>query len=398
MEKREIKKSHILGGMLLVCGVCIGAGMLALPILTGEGGFGPSMIMFFIAWLFMTTTGLLLLEVNLSLEGNIISMVEKTLGGVGKLFCWITWGFLFYCLLVAYVAGTGAMLTSVMQNFLHLYVPEFVGSLLFVLLFGILVFLGTRAVDHFNRYLMLGLILTYVLLIVLGAKEVQGANLLRSHFSAMPFMLPVLVISFGFHNMVPSLVPYFHGDKRVLQKVIYLGSVIPMVIYVLWQIVVLGVLDESAIKVALQNGEAATSAMQRKLGSSWMGIVADLFGFFALITSFLTVALSFVHFLGDAFKAKVGAKTNFYLCILVLLPPLLFALSFPHIFLIALNYAGGIGAVILFGILPALMAWKIRYKTKESKHILVPGGKPVLTCVILFALLILGIQIGSAFV
>ena len=57
-------KGSVLGGMLLIAGSCIGAGMLGLPIVTGISGFLPSLALFFCGWLFMTATALLLVEVN----------------------------------------------------------------------------------------------------------------------------------------------------------------------------------------------------------------------------------------------------------------------------------------------------------------------------------------------
>jgi tyrosine-specific transport protein len=45
---------------------------------------------------------------------------------------------------------------------------------------------------------------------------------------------------------------------------------------------------------------------------------------------------------------------------LVLLPPLAFALVNPTIFFGALDIAGSLGISVLFGILPAVMAWKQR--------------------------------------
>ena len=41
------KSGSVLGGMLLIAGSCIGAGMLGLPILTGLSGLMPSLFMFF---------------------------------------------------------------------------------------------------------------------------------------------------------------------------------------------------------------------------------------------------------------------------------------------------------------------------------------------------------------
>src|ERR1700722_9255778 len=103
------KPGSLIGGMLLIGGSCIGAGMLGLPILTGLAGFFPSLVMFFAAWAFMTLTGLLLVEVNgwFSERVNLVTMFGYSLGRIGKALSWILYLFLFYALLVAYVSGSG---------------------------------------------------------------------------------------------------------------------------------------------------------------------------------------------------------------------------------------------------------------------------------------------------
>ncbi|MDB6080860.1 MAG: tyrP-E, partial [Chlamydiia bacterium] len=62
--------------------------------------------------------------------------------------------------------------------------------------------------------------------------------------------------------------------------------------------------------------------------------------------------------LRDGLHTKDTSKNRALLGLLVLVPPLLVALTNPKIFLVALNYAGGFCTVILFGVLPALMAWR----------------------------------------
>ena len=74
--------------------------------------------------------------------------------------------------------------------------------------------------------------------------------------------------------------------------------------------------------------------------------------------------------------------------------PLIFALIYPHIFLIALGYAGGISCALLFGLMPPLIVWIGRY----IKHYPVgtrqlPGGKPLLAILMVFAFLILAGQV-----
>lgn len=393
-------RSRLLGGILLVIGNCIGAGMLALPILTGLGGFIPGIVMFLICWLFMTTTGLLLLEVNISLghDVSIISMADKTLGLIGKAVCWIVYLFLFYCLLVAYVAGSGSLLNGVIASIMPISVPEWVGSVLFVILFGILVFLGTGAVDHFNRWLIAGLAISYAILIGIGSAGVKRDLLAHQNWSYSIFMIPVLIISFGFHNIIPSLTTYLKGQSRLLTWTIYIGSAVPLLIYVVWEWLILGTVSlkgEYGLIGSLEQGRSASEALKGTLGNSWIGTFAQYFAFFALVTSFLAVSLSFVDFLADGLKIKKNSKGKILLCVLVLCPPLGLALSYPTIFLKALSYAGGIGAVILFGAMPAIMVWVSRYRHALSKEYLIPGGRLVLVLVIIFAIAVLGLQISQ---
>ena len=119
------KKAASIGGMLLIAGSCIGAGMLALPIVTGLSGFFPSIAMFFCAWLFMTATALLLVEANgwFSRQVNLFTMTNHALGKWGKGICWMTYLFLFYALLVAYISGIGSLCETFFQNSFNVVLP-----------------------------------------------------------------------------------------------------------------------------------------------------------------------------------------------------------------------------------------------------------------------------------
>src|SRR5262245_7947174 len=109
MSKQLSKAGSLPGSILLITGCCIGAGMLGLPVMSALAGFQPSLAMFLLSWLFMTTTALLLLEVNLWFpnEVSIISMADRTLGFAGKAVGWLCFAFLFYALGVAYIAASG---------------------------------------------------------------------------------------------------------------------------------------------------------------------------------------------------------------------------------------------------------------------------------------------------
>lgn len=396
--KYEENKGSVLGGILLIAGCCIGAAMLGLPILTAITGFRPSLAMFLVCWTYMLVTGLLLLEVNLWFkeEVSIITMAGRTLGISGQLFGWITFLFLFYSLMVAYVSGCGSLISNFTEQNFSYALPDWIGSLGTVLLFGILIFLGTGSVDRFNRLLMCGLVGTYLTLIVMGVPHVDTKLLEHQKWSAAPFVIPAMIVSFGYHNLVPSLTTYLNHDRKKLTKTIFIGSAVPLVIYLMWEYVILGLvpLKGGIVHQALNDGEMATRVLRTAVGTSWIADIAEAFAFFAIVTSLLGVALSFVDFLADGLQIKKDPRGKLILCLLTLGPPFLFGILYPNMFLSALGVAGGFGAVIIFGILPALMVWKGRYHESVIGERVVPGGKPLLILVILASLAIMGIELA----
>lgn len=394
------KKGSVVGGSLLIAGSCIGAGMLGLPIITGLCGFFPSLGMFFLAWVFMTATALLLVEANgwFSRQVNLLTMTHHALGKWGKGICWLTYLFLFYALLVAYISGIGSLCETFFQYHFQAAFPSWLGSLLFVLLFGSIVCLGTRKVDLFNRGLMVGKIGFFVLLVIAGVIYIQPHLLLRAEPVYATSALPLLVIAFGFHNMIPSLTSYLKGDLKRVRLTILSGSLLAFVIYLIWEVLVLGIVPIDGVNGMMDSfrkDHEASQAISALIGSPAVRVFAQGLAFFAILTSFLAQALSLVHFLADGFKINYKKHENLALCLLALLPPLIFSVIYPQLFFKALNFAGGICAVILFGILPASMVWIGRYRKKSPGGYQMPGGKPALIFIFAVSLFILFIQLST---
>ncbi len=383
-----------IGGMFLVTGSCVGAGMLALPILTGLAGFYPSFTFFIISWVFMTFTALLMIEVNsiFTQRTNIVSMASATLGPFGRFLSWSLYLFLFYTLLVAYIAAGGNIFSSFLSQLLHREIPQYWASIIFVSLFGIIIYLGTKPVDIWNRVLIAGLVLSYSGMIFLGFRKVDTTYFQYSNWKYVFAPLPVLVVSFGFHNMIPSLISYLQHDIRKAKITILGGSFLSLLIYIIWEVVILGVLPIDVIARSYQNGTEASQAISEILGTSWFTGYANAFAFFAIVTSFLAQGLCLTHFLADGFKLHPEKKHNLALCILTLAPPLFFGVLYPTVFFKALSFAGGICAVILFGIMPVLMVAISRYRKNIKASYQAFGGKIALVLALLFFLLIIFIE------
>lgn len=71
---------------------------------------------------------------------------------------------------------------------------------------------------------------------------------------------------------------------------------------------------------------------------------------------------------------------------MTLVPPFAFAFAYPGIFITALNFAGGFAAVLLFGVMPVLMVWKLRYIRKQKTIHMLPFGRILLSCIMIVAI------------
>jgi tyrosine-specific transport protein len=381
------KSGSVLGGILLVAGTSIGGGMLALPVLTSLGGFVPSLVIYLSCWLFMASTGLLFLEVAqwMEKESNIVTMARETLGRPGAWAAWAIYLFLFYCLTLAYIVGCGNLVVELFGG----SIPDWLGPLLFILLFAPIVYAGTRVVGRCNAFLMIGLGLSFLLFVALGWQTVKPELLAYRNWKLSLIGLPIAFTSFAYQGIIPTLVTYFHHDIGKARKAILIGSFIPFITYVIWQWLILGnvpTYGPGGLAEALEKGQNAVYPLKYFIQDSRVYIIAQYFAFFALVTSFFGVTLGLVDFLADGLKIKKDAAGKGLLCLMVFIPPLCLALIYPHIFLVALDFAGGFGCALLLGLLPVLMVWSGRYIQQRSSTYALPGGRLTLVALTLFIL------------
>lgn len=380
---------HVLGGTLLVAGTSIGAGMLALPVLTAAGGFVPALAIYVLCWIFMTCTGLLLLELCLEMPpgANLVSIAAAYLGRPGKMIAWVLYLFLFYSLSVAYISGGGGLLLG----WLGIPLPSWLGNLFFTLLLAPFVYQGAQRVDGLNHLLMAGLVLSFLIFVGFCLPQVELDLLQRSSWSASLISLPVVFTAFSYQGVIPSLTAYLKRDAKSIRISIVSGTTIALLIYVLWEFLILGVLPfegDFGLQKAKESGLTAVAPLKDHLASSSIPLLGQLFAFFAITTSFLGVTLGLLDFLADGLKKAKKGWSHVQLALLTFGPSLAIAILYPSLFLTALNFAGGIGCALLLGLLPILMVWIARYKSK-SPFLAPPqllGGKSALLFLLIFVL------------
>ncbi len=360
--------SKVLGGALIIAGTSIGAGMLGLPVATAEGGFFPSLLIYFICYLVMTITGLLYLEITLKLpEGsNIISMAKNYLGNHWKIVVWLVYLFLFYCLSVSYLSVGAKFFTAALGD----KVPYVVGLMLFLGLFGSMVFKGVRWVDKANSVLMIGLLISYFAFVVIGFPYVDTTHFVYADASKALIALPVILVSFGYQATVPSLVQYMKRDVNKIRLSIVLGTTIALGVYLLWQYLVVGIIATEGVGgliEAKKMGVSVVDTLKMCTQHPYLSVLGQLFGFFAITTSYLGVNLGLFDFIADGLSLAKKGLPKVLVASLTFLPPAIIVMLYPNVFLKALSYAGGFGGALLLVALPVVMVFMSRFVKKDPK-------------------------------
>ena len=387
-----MKYNRVFGGILLVSGTTIGVALLGLPVTTGFMGFFPSILLFVVTWLVMLLTGIYFVDVNLSLKGevNFTTMAKRTLGSWGKALSWIVYMLLLYSLIAAYIAASAPLFTKAFQGLFATSLPDWLSKFMLPALFGGFIYAGTRGVDLVNRILMCALVTSFIVLALLLPGH-MNINLLE-HVEWGPFVYaaPVVITGFGYHIIIPSLTTYLDHDRKSLYTVVIVGSLIALLVNLMWQALVLGVIPltgSEGLAHAWMKGIPVTGPLAMVIKSPMIATGAYLFSFFAILTSFLGVALSLSDFLMDGLKIKKSWEGRLLAIILTFIPPLIFVYSYQRGFLLALEFAGAFVAILLV-FLPAAMVWKLKRPFYQS--IL---GKSTMVFAMVFSLFVVVVDI-----
>ncbi|ETO92485.1 amino acid permease [Legionella oakridgensis] len=390
-------RSRFVGGILLIVGTSIGGGMLALPVANAATGFWQSSLFLLLCWIIMTLGAFFILEVNLYLPPgkNMVSMAAATLGKPGLLVAWLSYLFLLYTLLSAYISG-GADVLGGLLRLISVHASEWQLSIVFTVLFGVIVYGGIRQVDLLNRVLMFAKLGAYFILIVLISPYTNVHHFQGGNVQYITGTIMILITSYGFAIIVPNLREYFNDNVHSLKRVVLIGSLIPLLCYIAWDAVIMGTLPANGDDglISLMHDEHTTSSLAIMLSNAVNNsTISSLFNFFTsicMLTAFLGVSLCLISFLGDGLNLSAKGKEGLGLFLLTFLPPLILVIYYPGAYIHALNYAGFF-CVILLLLLPALMSYFGR--KHFSPAFIVPGGRASQMLVIISSLLLLFLAI-----
>lgn len=394
----------VLGAVALITGSTVGAGVLALPATVSPAGIGPSSAVLLGCWGLLVCEALLLAEVNVALMRerdeyrlahgrghspvaiSLSEMAGRTLGAEGAAAVAATYLFLSATLLTAYVSKSGAIVADVLAGTgFAVDVDPRAASLGFAAAMGAaLAGGGVKLADQMNQALTFALLGLFGVLIAggLGRADWSAADF-AGDWSYAPACVPVVFLALVYHDLVPVICSYLAGDARRIRKAVVLGSAAPLAMFLAWDAVALGV-------SAASGGEGGSDPLAALMtgGDGTVALVVGGFSFCAIATSFIGTAIGVNAFAQPRLERwaeehappgrrrrtaasseasrraeKLGMRAVTYA--LMLSAPAAIAVTNPDVFLPATNFAGAYGMTAMFGILPPVMAFKMRAQLAE---------------------------------
>ena len=382
-----------IGSTLLVAGTMIGAGMLAMPLTSAGIGFGFTLVLLLGLWALLTFSALLFVELYQTAESDagIGTLAEQYFGKAGRIISTAVLIIFLYALIAAYISGGGSLLKDLL--------PESFGDkvsiLLFTVIFGSFIVIGTHSVDKINRVLFFVMLAAFAVVLSLMLPEIKFDNLMATPIDNALIISasPVFFTAFGFHGSIPSLNKYLDGNVKALRISILVGSAITLCAYILWQMSTHGLLTQNEFLQILKEDATLNGLVKATLaitGSNMIAGAVKLFSTLALVTSFLGVGLGLLECIEDLLKRSFNISTGrISLGLMTFIPPLVFALFYPEGFILALGYAGQMFAFYAV-VLPVSLVWKAR-RAHTNLPYKVWGGNLTLIIVLVLGVIITSI-------
>ncbi|MBT6774706.1 amino acid permease [Candidatus Woesearchaeota archaeon] len=337
-------------------GTIIGAGVLGIPYAISKSGFIPGMIILVILGFAVLILNLCVGEVALRTKGRhqLPGYAEKYLGKWGKHVMSFSIIFAIYGALIAYFIGSGNVLADIFNlgNWSFLFLGlEISASLMFSICFFVilstLIYFGLKSVG--NTEIVFGAIMLIIIFIIIvwGFFHLDSGNLTSYNKTQLFFPYGVILFAFVGAAAIPEMKSICSNNKKLIKKAIIIGSAIPLVVYALFALVVVGATGTST-------GQIATTTLGNVVGGKIMELLGNLFAIFSMSTSFLALGLALLW----VYDLDLHRTRNVAFALTVSVPFLIGILGVTS-FIQALAITGGVAGGIE-GILIILMFWKAK--------------------------------------
>ncbi|MDD5433229.1 MAG: aromatic amino acid transport family protein [Candidatus Pacebacteria bacterium] len=331
-------------------GTIIGAGVFAIPYVFAQSGVITCLVYFLVVGALAVLLHLFFGEaiVRTKEETRLTGLAGKYLGKKSKILVSAAVFIGTIGSLLVYIILSGEFLDLIFPNFLSV----FQWSLISWFLLSFMVFCGTRSVAWIELFLSFILFLCALLFIVVFcAPKISLANF--SLFNPSKVFLPFGVFLFSLVGWsAVAEARYLLGGVKSLKKVLLISLFICIVFYIIFGLAISGVTGKATTPEPFQ-------AIADYLGYKII-VVAGIFGFLAVATSYLTLVNYLKHTL--MFDYKIARYPSFFLVSFA--PLALFVLGFNQ-FIAIVSFLGAFIGLTEGGAI--ILVWQKAKKMGEKK-------------------------------
>ena len=166
---------------MIIAGTTIGAGMLAMPLTSAGMGFGYTVLLLIGLWALLVYSGLLFVEVYQTadqLDDGVATLAEKYFGVSGRILATLSLLVLLYALSAAYITGGGSLLSGLPTAFGMEAISLKTAIIIFTVVLGSFVVMGTKGVDGLTRMLFIGKLIAFAFVLFMMLPKVATDNLM----------------------------------------------------------------------------------------------------------------------------------------------------------------------------------------------------------------------------
>jgi len=338
------KISSVPEAIFMITGMTIGAGVLGLPYVVAQVGIKIGLVYIFVLGMVMLFLNLIVgdIAVRTGEQLQLPGFAGKYLGKWAKGLLSTTTVLSAYGVLLAYVVGEGITLSALFGG------EPMYWSLGFWFIGSIFIWRGlqtVKVVEKFFSFLVMAIItvLSFYLL-----PKFQITNWAWMDYGKI--FLPYGVILFALHA-TPAVVEahaLLPGSQKHYHWAVVIGTLLPMVLYMLFAAAVVGV-------SGLSTTEVATIGLGIKFGG-WVSVAGNLFAALAMATGFMGMGMA----LKQTWMWDQKVRTSVANLFTISVPAILFVLGLTN-FVAILDVVGGL-FIGIEAVLMVLVCVKARRK------------------------------------
>lgn len=329
-------------------GSIMGAGILGLPYVFAKSGFLVGLFWLIVLGAIMMFVNLALGEITLRTRGKhqLAGYAEKYLGKWGKRAMFFAVIFGVYSALIAYLIGEGESWSKILPG----NIPPIVFGIIFWIIMTLLLKEGLKGLKKIETWGVVAVIGIVFGIFIKFVPSIKPENLIT--WDVTNFAIPIGVVMFallGFTS-IPELRQEIKGKEELLKRAIIVGSLIPIILYILFSAVFVGILGTNITQIATLS----------------FGPLVTTLGIFTMLTAYFVLSFS----LRDTFKydIKMSKLNSFLFTSIVPLALYILVTQFNFLSFVSILGIGGVISGGLTGILILLIAQKAKSDTRNNKN------------------------------